>query len=178
MTCEDFENQFLGSDHLESATGHDALAKHLAGCERCRAFARRTQQLDLGLTRFLKTPALSAAFETRLQQRIKAVPIMSEAEKAERKRQLQAEYEAGLARLKWFLLPPGKWLDSLGYAAVVVLTGRLLWLFMPRFSELIADAVSGGTPESLLLLLAVSAVFLFLGLLAAFPGRLWRLRFS
>src|SRR5450432_3263380 len=126
MACEEFENQI--SDYLENQlppADRARVAAHLAGCADCRAFAQQLEQLDAQLLRAVKTRALSADFKARLQQRVQMTVVLSEAERAERKRQLQAEYEAGLARLNRFTLPPRKLLEVLGYAGMFALAGWL-----------------------------------------------------
>ena len=177
MTCEEFENQI--PDYLENQllpADRARVAAHLAGCANCRAFARQLEQLDAELLRKVKAPALPASFKVRLQQRIQTeTVVLPEAQRAERKRQLQAEYEAGLARLNRFPLPPGKLLEGLGYAGVIALAGGLAWLFLPRLANLLAGSAVSGLNQSLLLSLVASAIFVAIGLAVAFPRRVRRI---
>lgn len=176
MPCEEFENRI--SDYLENqlpAADRARVAAHLADCANCRAFARQLEQLDAQLSRTVKAPTLPASFKTRLQERIQTTVVLSEAQRAERKRQLQAEYEAGLARLNRFSLPPRKLLEGLGYAGVIALASGLAWLFLPHLANLLAGPRLSSSNQSLLLSLVASAFFVALGLAEAFPRRMRRI---
>jgi anti-sigma factor RsiW len=171
MACEEFEN--LISDYLENQllpADRARVAAHLAGCTDCRAFVRQLEQLDLALLRTVKAPALSATFKARLQQRIQIeTAVLSEAQRAERKRQLQAEYETALARLNRFPPPPRKLPEGLGYAGLIALAGLLAWLLLPRLANLLARPALNGINQSLLLSWVASAIFVAIGLATAFP---------
>ena len=178
MACEEFENEI--SDYLENQllpADRSRVAAHLAGCAGCRAFARRLEQLDAELLRAVPVPALSATFKTGLQQRLQNETVAWTAVQcAERKRRLLAEYEAGLARLNRFSLPPPrKLLEGLGYAGLIALVGGLTWLFLPRLENLLAGPAAGGGGQSLLLSLLASAIFVAIGLAAAFPRQVRKL---
>jgi anti-sigma factor RsiW len=170
MACEEFENQI--ADYVENQlppADRSRITTHLAGCADCRAFAQQLEQLDAKLARALKAPVLPESFKTSLQRRIQTTAVLSEAQRAERKRQLQAEYEADLARLNRFPLPPRKLLEGLGSAGLIVLAGWLAWLFLPRLANLLAGPALGGINPSLLFSLVASAIFVAIGLAAAFP---------
>src|SRR5512141_2809812 len=98
MTCDEFENRFLAGFETElSADERAAGEQHLAACAACQTLARQLHQLDAALALKLKAPALPADFNQRLAKRIHAMtPVLSAAQRAERKRQLQAEYEVAL----------------------------------------------------------------------------------
>jgi anti-sigma factor RsiW len=173
MACEELENQI--ADYLENQlppTDRTRVAAHLAGCADCRAFARQLEQLDAALLRAVKPPPIPATFKARLHRRIQIEPaVLSEAQRAERKRQLQAEYEAGLARLGWRMPVFPLFMRNLGYAAVVVLAGCLTWLLPPQLATHLAGLGISGIDQSLLLLLVAGAIFVAIGLAAAFPRR-------
>jgi anti-sigma factor RsiW len=172
MPCESFENQML--DYLENqlaAPDRARVEKHLAGCAACRALAQQLQQLDLQLTRSVKSPALSPAFSTKLQQRIQATPIMSSAEIAERKRRLQAEYEAGLQRLSPLPQLPRRLFETLGLAAMIALAGWLVWLLLPPATIEAAGAGLSVTGRRLMLLSVAGAVPIVIGFMLAVATR-------
>ena len=177
MTCPEFENRVL--DFLEGrlpAGERDAVGKHLAGCAGCRNFAGQLKQLDAALTQTVKAPVLSASFATKLRGRIATTTVLSASEIAERKRQFQAEYEAGLARLRPFALPSRRWLESFGYAAAIGTLGLLASQFLPQVMD--ASDASGFniSGRGILPLLIVSGLFAAIGLIAAFPGQFGKLR--
>lgn len=172
MACEQFEPHIL--DYLENQLppGERArVAAHLAACADCRAFARQLRELDTRLTRTLKVPTLSPSFNAELRRRIQITHVMSEAEIAERKRQLQAEYEAGLARITVFPRLPRKYFELLGIAAMLGLAGWLTWLMWPRSAMEAGISGLSAASQHLLVLTAVSVVPVAIGLLLAFPAR-------
>jgi predicted anti-sigma-YlaC factor YlaD len=175
MACIEFENQI--PDYLEkqlSPAEQSHVATHLAGCAACRAFARQLEQLDVALARTVNPPTLSPEFRTRLQQRIQTIPVWSQAEIAERKRQLQAEYEAGLVRLSLVHLPLRRTLKAFGYVVLLGTVGWLVWRFLPQVPNLLAR-LSPTLDQNLPIALIVSALCLVMGLAAAaFPRQLRR----
>jgi len=177
MACHEFENYILDCQEGRlSAKDRESVDKHMAGCAACHTFARQLKQLDNALTRTVKAPVLSAAFQAKLQQRIQATPVMSPAEIARRKRQMQAEYEAGLSRLSPFALPSRKLLEGLGYAAALALVGFLAWRFLPQLTDALAALGLNVPGQEFLPSLIVSALFVVMGLIAAFPKQVVRLR--
>jgi anti-sigma factor RsiW len=172
MPCEPFEDQLLEYVENQLPAAERALVEtHLAGCAKCRAFAQQLQYLDAQLTHTLKAPRLSPAFQSKLRQRIQAARIMSPAEIARRKRELQFEYQAGLQRLSLFPQWPRRFLDLLGLAAMLGLAGWLACLIVPPTA--IEAGISGlsAANQHLLLLTAVGLVPVVIGLLLAFPVR-------
>jgi predicted anti-sigma-YlaC factor YlaD len=176
MDCLEFETQI--PDYLEKQlppATQSRVAAHLAGCAGCRALAHQMEQLDLELARTVTAPGLPPDFRTRLEQRIQTLPVWSEAERAERKRRLQAEYEAGLARLRLFPLPPRRLLQGLGCVSLVGTVCWLGWWFLPRLGNLLARLSPPGTNQELPMALVVSVIFVAAGLAAAaFPRHLRR----
>lgn len=180
MTCDEFENQFLaGPENLLSADQLTAGERHLADCAACRTLARQLQQLDAALTNSVKRPTLSADFNQRLTRRIQAAAsVLSEAERAERKRQLQAEYEAGLTQFRRASLRLSDLLDGLPYLALAALAGWLIWQFLPGLMNLLAAQGLTGFSQNLVLATVAGVMFLAVGLAAAFPRsfrQLWSL---
>jgi anti-sigma factor RsiW len=175
MLCEEIENRILDyQENQLSAAQRAEVESHLAGCAVCRAFARQLQQLDATLSASVKIPALSADFDRRLRQRIQAAPaVLSEAQRAERKRQLQAEFEAGMSRIVRGSFAWDSLLKHLTWPALVAVAGWLAWCFAAQWTvHLHAQSLAGLDPK-LIPWLAASAVFLAVGLAQAFP-RAWR----
>jgi hypothetical protein len=179
MSCEEIKNRILEyqENPLPSAQRRDMEA-HLAGCDGCRTFARQLRQLDAALSAGIHAPALSADFDHRLQERIQFGPAaLSETERAARKRQLQAEFEAGRVRIGRGSLTLETLMNHLAWPALAIVAGCLAWRFtLPLTARLSAQSL-GGLDPNLLPWLAASAVFLAISLPEAFP-RQWRsLRF-
>ena len=176
MSCEEIENQILDYQENQLSPAQRVVVEtHLAGCADCRSLARQLRQLEVVLSTRVKTPALSAAFDRRLQERILAAPaVLTEAQRAERKRQLQAEFEAGRGRIERGTFA---W-DSLGrhltWPTLAVLAGWLAWhLSLPLTVHFKAQSLGGLNP-SLLPWLAASAVFLAVSLAEVLPPR-WKI---
>lgn len=162
--CIEFEN--LIPDYLEKQLPIEAqscVAAHLAQCPACREFARQIEQLDAALARGVKAPALPPDFRARLRQRIQTVPVWSEAERAERRRRVQAEYEAGLARLRPFSLSLRRMRQRLVYAAGLTVLGWLGWLLLANWENLLARLAPTGLDQNLLVALVVTGIFMALG---------------
>jgi len=171
MTCDEFENRFLaGQENQLSVEVRSAGEEHLAGCSACQTFARQLQQLDEALAMRIKAPVLSADFNQRLANRIQAgTTVLSETQRAERKRQLQAEYEAGLEQIRDAPLRLTGVLDGFQYVALAALAGGLGWQFLPGLITFLTAQGLGGLNRDLLLAAAAGAVFLTIGLAATFP---------
>ncbi|HEV2436816.1 MAG TPA: zf-HC2 domain-containing protein [Verrucomicrobiae bacterium] len=171
MKCEEIENRIL--DHQEnrwSPAQRGEVEKHLAGCPGCRVFARQLQQLDAALSAGVRVPALSADFDRRLRERIQVAPaVLSEAERAQRKRQLQAEFEAGMARIGRGSLTLGSLLNHLTRPGLATMAGWLIWLITSQLAAHLKAQNLAGLAPTLLPWLAASAVFLAVGLAEAFP---------
>ena len=179
MTCQEFENHIL--DYLEgrlSPGDHELVGSHIAGCACCKELALQLKQLDTALTRVVRSPAMSADFNARLKQRIQASPVvaLSKTECEERKRRFQSEYEDGLARLSLVVLPSVKWLETFGYAAAIAIAGLVAWRFLPQLADNLAASGLNIPGQGALPPLIVSAVFVLIGLAAAFPRQIQRLR--
>ncbi len=133
MSCEELEPRILEylDGALPAAEGA-RLEAHLADCASCQAFAARLGELDVTLSRAINAPDLSRDFRASLERRLKARRgPLAEPERAERKRALQAEFEAQVAglegRSRWAL----SLLDALGYVAATVLTYVAVSNFLP-----------------------------------------------
>lgn len=177
MACEAFEQPILDYvDNQLPPAEHARVATHLAGCAACRTFARQLEQLDTQLARTLKPPTLSPAFNARLRQRIQSMRVLGEAERLERKRQLQVEYETGLARLNLFHVPSRRLLPTFRLATVIASVVGLVWQFLPQFVNLLGRLFQTGLNQNLAIAFTVSAIFVALGFAAAgFPRHLRRI---
>jgi anti-sigma factor RsiW len=175
MLCKEMQNRILEYEENQlSATQREETETHLAGCRECREFARELEQLDAALAASVKVRVLSAEFDQRLRERIEEMPALSEAERAERKRQLTEEFEAGLARIGRGSLAWSNLLRHLAWPAMAVTAGWLAWCFTPQLMAHINAQSLGGVAASVVPWLAASAVFLAVGLAEAFPRR-WKL---
>jgi len=136
MSCQEIENRI--PDYQEnqlSPAQREEVETHLARCANCRLFARHLRELDAALSSSVKTPALSADFDRRLQERIRAESTaMSEPRRAERKRQLQAEFEAGMARIARGSFALGRLLNYLAWPALAAAAGWLGWLLTAQWT--------------------------------------------
>lgn len=173
MTCDEFENRILADrENQLSADERAAAEKHLAACACCQTLARQFQQLDAALTIKMKAPGLSADFNQRLAKRIQAEPILlSEAQRAERKRQMQMEFATGLAQLNRHAWSPDGLLAGLGYVLPVALAGWFAWQLLPRLASSLNPSYLSAGGQNVLFALVAAVVFLAIGLAAAFPQR-------
>jgi len=173
MTCDEFEKRILTDPENQLAACERAAAEeHLAACASCQALARQFQQLDAALTIQVKAPALSANFDQRLAKRIQAgTVVLSEAQRAERKRQLQVEFAHGLAQLNRHAWLPDGLLAGLGYALPVALAGWFAWQLLPRLAGFLNPSFLSRDNQNVLFALVAAVVFLAVGLIAAFPQR-------
>jgi anti-sigma factor RsiW len=175
MSCEEIENKIL--DYQENQLPppqRNEVENHLVDCADCRIFARQLEQLDATLSARVKVPVLSADFDRRLRERIQAAPAaLSEADRAERKRQLQAEFETGMARIGRGAFALGNLLNHLTWPALGAVAGWLAWRFTPELADHLHAQSLGGLAPNQLPWLAASAVFLTVGLAEAFL-RQWK----
>jgi anti-sigma factor RsiW len=190
MLCQEIENSIL--DYLEnqlSAARRAEVEAHLAGCTGCREFARQLQRLDAALSARVRIPALSANFDRRLRERIQPAPAALseaqraerkrqlqaefEAQRAERKRQLQAEFEAGMARISRRPFALGSLLNHLAWPALAAVAGWLAWHFTAQWTARLNVQSLGGLAPDMIPWLAAGAILLAVGLAQAFP-RFWR----
>jgi anti-sigma factor RsiW len=175
MSCEEIENRILDyRDNQLPPAQRQEVETHLASCAHCRTFARQLQRLDAALSSGVKAPALSADFDRQLRERIEAAPAaLSEAQRAQRKRQLQAEFEAGMARIGRGGFALGGFLNHLAWPALAAAAGAVVWLLTSLWAAHINPQSLGGFPPNALPWLAASTVFLVVGLAEAFP-RQWK----
>ncbi len=175
MFCEEIETCILDyQENQLSAAQRAEVENHLARCAVCRKLARQLQQLDAALSARVRIPALSDGFDRRLRERILAAPAaLSEAQRAERKRQLQAEFEAGMARIGRGSFALDSLLKHLTWPALAALAVWLVWCFTRQLTVHLHAQSLGGLAPSLVPWLVASAVFLAVGLAQAFP-RAWR----
>lgn len=170
MTCEQFENQILDyQENRLSPARRAEVESHLAACAACRTFAGQLLQLDAVLSTSVHIPALSAGFDQRLRACINAAPVLSAEQRSERKRQLEAEFNAGMARIGQTSFALRSLSKRLFWPALATLAGWLAWLFTSRFTSQLSAQSPDGLPPATLPLLAASAVFLAVGLARAFP---------
>jgi anti-sigma factor RsiW len=156
-------------DNLLSPAQRQEVENHLAACSQCRTFARQLLQIDAALSVAVKVPELSANFERRLRERIQGAPAaLPEAQRAERKRQLQAEFEAGIARIGRGSFALGNLLAYLAWPALATIAGGLAWLFTSQWMGHVKAQNLAGIAPNVVPWLAVSAVFLALGLVEVF----------
>ena len=177
MNCETIENRML--DYLEQklAAGERAMIEsHLAACPACRALTRQLERLDSALLRTVKAPVLSAGFDDRLRQRLQAeAKVLSETERAERKRQFQAEFDAGLAQLRRHVASLAELPGFLGWTLAIALAGWLVMICVPEVLGAFSSKAVGNASQQYLFATVACVVFLTVGLAAAFPQKLRRL---
>ncbi|HZQ47637.1 MAG TPA: zf-HC2 domain-containing protein, partial [Verrucomicrobiae bacterium] len=136
MSCEEIENKILDyQDNQLSAAQREEVENHLAGCAGCRGFAGQLQRLDAALSARVTVPALSDGFERQLRKRIQIAPVvLSEAQRVERQRQLQAEFEAGMARIFRMSFTLGSVLNQLTRTALAAVVAWLAWHFTAQMT--------------------------------------------
>lgn len=175
MLCHDSENILV--DYHEGLLLPERareLELHLANCAECRDFSEELRRLDATLSGTIKAPALSEDFAQRLNRRIQLASPLTDLAIAERKRQLQAEFESGVAQLgrgSWLL---GSLLECLAWPTLITASAGLAWWLTARFSP----STLAGINAKLLVAAMGSAVFAAIGLAQAFPRRWTALRFS
>lgn len=177
MACKEFENRIL--EYLENQlplAERPVVETHLAACTGCQAVARQLQQIDAALTKGIKQPTLPSDFSVRLRQRIQTgTLLLPETPLVERKRQLQAEFEAGLARLRRKSLNLTSLLDILGWAVLAACAGGLIWKLTPAWTNLAAQHGLDCVDQNLAFSWIISAGFILIGLTVAFPRPLKKL---
>jgi anti-sigma factor RsiW len=176
MSCDEFEIWILESQDDPSApTRPPALDAHLADCDHCRTFVRQIEQLDAMLARSLNAPRLPLDFQQRLRQRIQAgSEALPEARLAERKGQLQGEFEAGLKTLGWRCLPSGNWMAVAGCAMGAALACWMAWQFLPPLAALLGPLGVNSVNQNITQSIIAGALYLVIGLAcAAGHYKLW-----
>ncbi len=174
MLCDDIADKILAwQEHQLSPNQRRAVEIHLAECAHCRAFADRLRQLDAAFAAQIVTPPLSADFDLRLWARIQAAPAgLSDVQRAERKQQLQAEFEAGIARLRRGAFAMGGLLNYLTWPALAMVAGWLTWVITASLTARLSPQTLGGLDPQVLAWLAASLVCLTVGLAEIFRERL------
>lgn len=175
MSCEEIENKILDyQENQLSSVQRKAVEVHLASCAGCRTFARQLHQLDAAFSARMIIPVLSTDFNHRLQERIQGIPAaLSAAQRAERKRQLQAEFDSGIARIRQGSFAISSLLKHLLWPALAIVIGWLVWcLTSQMMAHLNAPSLAGLTPN-LFPWLAASAAFVAVGLAGPFR-REWK----
>lgn len=171
MSCQEIEKRILDyQENQLSPPGRQVVEIHLAGCAHCRAFKHGLRELDAALLHGIKSPALSTDFDRRLRERIQATPMgLSAAQRAERKRQIQAEFEVGMLRLARAEFALHRLLNRLSRPLLVALTGCFIWWLTLKLVLILGNLGLGDRGQNLLSCLLISAVFLAIGLAEAFP---------
>ena len=166
MACQ-FESKMFELNELPAAE-RALVQEHLAECADCGELARQLQEADACLERAIQAPSLSRQFTSRLHQRIQAEhALLTESERAERKHQAQAEFQADLARLRRSCFGTLQIMDGVGWAAVALVAGWMLSLGLMSLVK--AHPIEGA---GWFLGIAILAGALFAGgLAAAFSGQ-------
>jgi hypothetical protein len=174
MKCDAIELHLAG-ESSEQDSVNDSIAEHLAACPGCRTFAQRLEQMDVALSKTVKAPALGHDFNLKLQQRIQAQRTLSPEYIAQRKRELQAEYEAGLKRLQPWSLPLALTIHNVRSAVLIALVGFIAWLSLPTLTNVVARYVSSGPLQYLLPSILITFLLIGIGFAIGFPHRVKRL---
>jgi anti-sigma factor RsiW len=174
MSCQQIENRILDCQENQlPAAQRKEVETHLEGCADCRAFALRLRQLDETLSAVIKVPVLSSHFDRRLQEKIQAASApLSNEERAERKRQMQAEFDAGVTRISRGEFALGNLVTHMAWPVLAAVAIGIVWRFTPQLTGNLRAQNLGGLDPNLLPWLAASLVFLAFGLAEAFPRQL------
>lgn len=176
MACPEYEVRI--ADWVEGELPPEEavpLGRHLEGCPACAEFAQQLRGLDARLTRTLGPRSLPADFRARLWQRVAAeAPATSAVQRGELKQRVQAEYEAGLARMRRRFRSFGSVLDALGLGFLVASAATAAVLHAPKLIYALPPEVQGHVGSPLLLGAVLGAAVLLLGAVAVCrrPGRL------
>src|SRR5271157_217594 len=119
MTCQDIETRILDYQENNLPPGEKAAVEsHLAECPECQSFARQMTELDSALAAAINLPLLPANFDRRVKEKIHGEAVLPEWKRIVRQRQLQAEFEAKMARIERAKFAFGD------------LRGELAWIFV------------------------------------------------
>jgi anti-sigma factor RsiW len=174
MLCQEIETNLLDyHDNVLPPSQRAEVEAHLAGCADCRVFAQELRKLDAALSTVVKVPALSEDFDQLLYRRVQLSSPLSGAALAERKRQLQAEFDADMARIARGSFFLGSLLEHLAWPTLIAAMAFLAWCIALRLNP----QRLGGFDPKLFPWLAASGVFLVAGLVQAFPRQWKALRF-
>ena len=130
MACPEYEDRIMEMhEGTLPIADRRAVEDHMAACEACGRFAQRLRELDVAMTATHSAPGLSSDFKARLLQRIDLeAPAMSAEAIAARKREMEAEFKAVMARLPhrvWLARLP-LLLDILGLISLTLIAWGLL----------------------------------------------------
>ncbi len=138
MTCASIENRL--SEYVENLLAPAERAEvegHLASCPECRTLATELSALDAALRAQVQAPALSSNFTSRLNRVIAAearlVPV---AQREERRRALQSEFETSLATLRKHPLSLSGLIQLLSWVSGSALVAGLTWRYAPELAAL------------------------------------------
>jgi anti-sigma factor RsiW len=171
MTCQEIEISIpdYQENRLPPAEWRD-VETHLAGCAKCRVFARQLRDLDAALATRLKVPELSADFDRQVMAQIRCGSgTLTPAQRAERKLQIQEEFEIGVARIFRGSFGLASVLNQLAWPGAAVVAGWLAWQLTTRMTAHLTAQSLGGLSPALLPWLVASATFLAVCLGQAFP---------
>jgi hypothetical protein len=171
VTCPEIEIRIPDyQEHRLSAADRKDVEAHLAGCANCRVFDRQLRDLDAALATRLSVAELSPGFDRQVMARIRCgLGALTPAQRAERKKQIQEEFEMGVDRILKgsFGLPCV--LDHLAWPVAAVVAGWLAWQFTTGMTAHFTAKSLGGVSPAVLPWLVASATFLALCLGQAFP---------
>jgi hypothetical protein len=129
MPCPSFESLILESvDRTLPPERQRELETHLALCSDCQALANTALRLDAALTRAAASTSLSPDFDRRLWSRIATQPHLdTDTARADKKRQLDSEFQRRAAEWRRRVFNLGGVLDGLGLAMLATLAGYGLY---------------------------------------------------
>jgi anti-sigma factor RsiW len=171
MLCKEIENKILDyQENRLSPVQREDVKNHLAVCATCQAFAQQLQLLDAALLAKVKAPVLPANFNCQVWERTQAEPmVLSESQRVLRKRELQAEFEAGKAKIRQGSFGLGSLWSHLARPAMAAVAGWFAWIFASQLIVHLNAQGLSGLAISEMLWLAASTVFLVVSLTEAFP---------
>jgi len=175
MTCNEFENQILEDFEVPFVVSRNsAVGEHLKTCSHCSDLARHWKQLDVELTEKLNVSTLPADFNQRLAKRIESTIMVDfAAQRADYKRQIQLEYETGMAQLIPFNWVREGLFAGFSYAWPVALAGWCGCHFLFHLIRILGSSSPDNIVHSLLFVLIWAGTVLAVGLFAAIPQRLY-----